>query len=420
MQSTDSEITRATRIIYSSQNLRYPPRGGPELRVVNSILALATISKLTVVIRRWQEPRVSSETLTWLREMSIEIVEESAGLKEPWFSRHGVLRNIANWISLIREPGIAKSARFIVAVAKRKNIQLVWVGYAGISSHLVTSVKRRYPGLKVVADTDSVYSEFLRRTAQHQKGLRYVLALTLSCIRHFQETTMLKIADAVTTVSERDRLTYESLGCQPEKLFAFVNAVNSNDSVYHSIEFETNSETDAEILIIGSFGNHSSPMNRGTMWFIMEVLPLLLKSGVSPRVNVVGKGSLALSEYFSDKNVRIWGQVESVVPFFRHSQLMVVPLLYEGGTRLKIIEAGVFKCPIVSTTLGIEGLDLSPGVHCLCADTPDQMAAAIASLLVDRAKAQKLASALHDHVNSRFTLSSLVEQASDIVSKLQQ
>src|SRR6266849_5368055 len=79
--------------------------------------------------------------------------------------------------------------------------------------------------------------------------------------------------------------------------------------------------------------------------------------------------------------VRVTGTVEDVRPSIAEAEVYVVPLRIGGGTRLKIFEALAMGKPVVSTTVGAEGLPLTSGRHVLLADEPAAFARAVVSLL---------------------------------------
>ncbi len=78
------------------------------------------------------------------------------------------------------------------------------------------------------------------------------------------------------------------------------------------------------------------------------------------------------------------GWVADVVPYYQQSTVCVVPLRAGGGTRLKILEAMALGRPVVSTTIGCEGLEVVDGEHLFIADTPEQFAEKTVRLLRDR------------------------------------
>ena len=93
--------------------------------------------------------------------------------------------------------------------------------------------------------------------------------------------------------------------------------------------------------------------------------------------------------------------------------VMIVPLQIGGGTRLKIVEALALDTPVVSTTIGAEGLGLIDRRHLLLADTTDAFVAATAELLHDRPLAEHLGRTGGELVNRRFRWSVLAEELVD-------
>lgn len=91
--------------------------------------------------------------------------------------------------------------------------------------------------------------------------------------------------------------------------------------------------------------------------------------------------------------VNITGRVDDPVPFYNRSQLAVVPLRSGGGSRLKILEAMALGRPVVSTTLGQEGLSLQDGQEILTADDPQTFANRVVQLLEDKRRRERYAKA---------------------------
>jgi glycosyltransferase involved in cell wall biosynthesis len=128
------------------------------------------------------------------------------------------------------------------------------------------------------------------------------------------------------------------------------------------------------ILFVGAGTYH--PYARGLSWFVKEVQPLVRQAvpalfdivGVPPRHPVGGPG------------VRYVGQVEELRPWYEGTHAVVVPVFEGSGTRLKVIEAAAWGRPIVSTTLGAEGLPVRGGVDYLAADDPRTFADALISI----------------------------------------
>src|SRR5439155_24178750 len=106
------------------------------------------------------------------------------------------------------------------------------------------------------------------------------------------------------------------------------------------------------------------------------------------RLRVVGKAMPeSLTEAARDAGAEPVGYVESMAPEFARAAVLVVPLWIGAGARVKIVEAMAARLPVVTTTLGAEGLGLEPGRHAAFADTPEALGDAIADLLQEPGRA---------------------------------
>jgi glycosyltransferase involved in cell wall biosynthesis len=112
----------------------------------------------------------------------------------------------------------------------------------------------------------------------------------------------------------------------------------------------------------------------------------------------------ALSEAALRAGAEPVGYVEDIYSEFARASVMVVPLWMGAGARVKIVEALAARLPVVTTTLGAEGLGLTPGTHALFADTPESLGDAVADLLMQPGRAQSLAEAGYAFATERFSL----------------
>ena len=96
------------------------------------------------------------------------------------------------------------------------------------------------------------------------------------------------------------------------------------------------------------------------------------------------------------------GEVDDVEPIYRAAAVMAVPLFEGGGTRVKVLEAWALGRPVVSTTVGVAGLDVRPGREALVADDPADFARALRDVVEQRALGEELIGAGRDAVR-RFS-----------------
>jgi glycosyltransferase involved in cell wall biosynthesis len=125
------------------------------------------------------------------------------------------------------------------------------------------------------------------------------------------------------------------------------------------------------------------PNRDGAAFFAAEVLPLVRAHYPGAQFRVVGRyGSMSdVAALQGREGVTVTGEVDDVSAELAAADLVVVPLRFGGGTRVKILEAFAHQVPVVATTVGCEGLEVVDGEHLLVADTPEALAAGCVRLL---------------------------------------
>jgi len=159
-------------------------------------------------------------------------------------------------------------------------------------------------------------------------------------------------------------------------------------------------------------------MDTGARWVLEEVIPKILPTYPNLHFYIVGRGSNVSLGHVNSPNVTVTGEMESVLPYLKHSDIALVPLKFESGTRFKILEAGCCGIPLVSTTLGAEGIPVKHGEHILIADTPDEFAKSIIRLLNEKELGSRLAANCHDLVSQMYSVEALVEEGKGILEYL--
>lgn len=134
------------------------------------------------------------------------------------------------------------------------------------------------------------------------------------------------------------------------------------------------------------------PNIEGVVWFVKQILPLIRQRKPDCRVTVVGRRPdprvQALAS--SDPLIEVTGTVPDVRPFLWNSRVSILPLQVGGGTRLKVYEAMAAGLPVVSTSVGMEGLACRPGRDIVVADTPCDFAERCLCLLDNPSAAERI------------------------------
>lgn len=396
------------RILFTTPILEHPAAGGPQLRIENSIKALSRICELDIVNR---DATTTGQAVNFYRTYATEYHSISIPVQNNLFRKvtspaEKIFKRIVDIKSL-------KQAHFLVKHVDRRHIEILWFGYGNISFNIIKHVKKLRPKLKVVCDTDSIWSRFVLRELQYAKGIRKALVRLIGREKEAEEKDWVNLCDVTTAVSEVDAQYYRNIAKKPDQIHIFSNVIDLESYLLSTTApagFKSPS-----IYLAGSFGHYNSPMDSATRWMLEEVYPLIRKMHPNIHFYIVGRNSDLRFGHLNDPQITVTGRVESVLPYLCNTDVAVVPLQFESGTRFKILEAGACKVPLVSTTLGAEGIHVIDNHNILLADTPNDFANAIVRLIKDKYLAQKIAQNCHDLVIANYSIDSLAEEAKAIL-----
>jgi len=157
----------------------------------------------------------------------------------------------------------------------------------------------------------------------------------------------------------------------------------------------------------------------GILWFASEVLPLIRARLPETRIAIVGRdpGAKLRQLAVADPLIRVTGTVPDIRPWLWGATASIVPLRVGGGTRLKIFEAVAARVPVVSTTIGAEGLPLRHPDQILLADSPADFAAACIELLEQKDGRAAIVESALDHVAAHFSWASVTAQFASILER---
>lgn len=129
------------------------------------------------------------------------------------------------------------------------------------------------------------------------------------------------------------------------------------------------------------------PNEDGVSWFLRDVYPRIRQAASNASLSVVGRNPSVRLRSLAARHpdIEITGRVADVRSYLSEAEVVIVPLRVGGGTRIKIPEAMAMAKPVVSTTVGAEGLPFRHGRELLIADQPEEFAKSVVTLLHDRA-----------------------------------
>jgi glycosyltransferase involved in cell wall biosynthesis len=383
-------------VVFTTSVIHFPTRAGAELRIENCIKALSKVSTLHIVCRLAANNTGGPAAVSHYQQYADSVS----------FTPRQMHGSAASTLDDEQE--------YLTNLAQRVGADVIWLGYGNISYPLLKQLKEK-TRCKVVVDTDSVWSRFLKRGMPFEKNPERRANIEHSGkLKEEEERWGTQLADVTTAVSDIDADYYRGLTEDPKRVHIFPNVIDPE--CYYPVPPPAEFRRPC-VYLSGWFG-HASPMEDAANWFIEEIWPTVHKAVPAAHFYVVGRDSDAVLSHVKDPSISITGSVHSVLPYLANVDVVVVPLRFESGTRYKILEAAMCSRPVVSTTLGAEGLDLHSGRDCLVADKPVQFADAIVTLLNDELLSKELAKNLKQLVSTEYTVESLAKSAEGILNYL--
>lgn len=253
-----------------------------------------------------------------------------------------------------------------------------------------------------VCFTHNVEAEIFSRhlSLAGNPATRWLWSSQLHKMQRF-ERTALRHFTSVIAVSEKDADYFRhSYGV---KQAAAIPTGVDLDFFSWSEPGATSTETSPTVVFTGSMDWMANI--DGIEFFIDEVWPAVVAREPRARLLVVGRNPPAslVNRLRKSPNIELTGFVDDVRPYVRSSRAFVIPLRVGGGTRIKAFEAMAMGCPVVSTAIGMEGLEVEPDVHYLCSDTATAMSDSILRLLRDGELCLRLARTARQLVENRFS-----------------
>jgi glycosyltransferase involved in cell wall biosynthesis len=368
----------------------YPPhplRFGGAIRSYHLLKSLAAAHRVDVICFGAQE------TLPGVRKVLGPGVGEIRIVPEPLFSH---MRRLGQAYSLLSRRSFfslckssRKMSREVEEALHRKSFDAVQSEFYTMGAYVPEC------GTLRVVDAHNVEYDNMRRieflTAPVLR--RHYYRLDAGKMRE-EELAVYRGHDHVICTSERDKAILDLDVPQVGKS-VIPNGVDLEYFSHSGAVQEPHS-----LVFTGSMGY--VPNYDGMHFFLDEIFPLVLQRIPDARIYIVGSGPPASLLAKASPNVIVTGAVDDVRPFVRRAAVFVVPLRMGGGTRLKVLEALAMGRPVVTTTIGCEGIEVEQGETALIEDHAPAFAERIVQLLRDGTAQYRLISRGHELVRERY------------------
>ncbi|MGU8583467.1 glycosyltransferase family 4 protein [Clostridium perfringens] len=227
--------------------------------------------------------------------------------------------------------------------------------------------------LDYILDEHNCEYLIMKRKAKEEKNIfkKIFFEIEYLKLKHYEKKIGNKV-DKIISLSETDKKELENIGVKENKIKVIPIAFSTD-------YIKENLEEKKECLNILFLGTMSwMPNYEGVLWFLKNVIPILRDEKINFKFYIVGKGANEEINYYNNgKDIIILGFVEDLNEYFNLCDCMIVPIFFGSGLRVKIIEAFAKKMPVISTTIGAEGLYVKNRKNILISDSSKEFFSAL-------------------------------------------
>lgn len=365
------------KVLLLTQVLPYPPDSGPKVKTYNMIKYLSRHHDLTLVsfVRGNQNEHVR-QLEQYCRSIHTVQMKRSL-LRDVWYMGLSLLT--CQPFMMIRDDH--RTMRHLVdGLRNDQSFDVVHADQLNMAQY----AKRVPNTFKVLDQHNALWLLYKRLWETMPRGPRKKLLERDWRLLKSYEGRLVQEFDAVLAVSREDRNALQEATGSLLDITVVPIAVDTQEARV------IDRTPGPYILHIGTM--YWPPNIDAMKWFVKQVYPLIREQRTDVQLDIVGayppSEIITLSNNSPGTNVA--GYVEDPKPYLQRAALTIVPLLAGGGMRVKILDSLARGIPIVSTTLGCEGIDVSPEKDILVADTPEAFAAQVLRVLNDPSLAEKL------------------------------
>lgn len=258
----------------------------------------------------------------------------------------------------------------VAGLLAEEEFDVAWLSLYDVAEQYLPLIRRHAPATRVIVDSSDI--QWLR---QH-RGAELAgdeVALAAAQRTREREAAVYAAADLCVAISPADAQATRELA--PGVPIEIVSMVQSFDAAPPSRGGR------AGMLFVGNF--HHAPNVDAVMHFHAAIWPQIRRELPDAHLTLVGTAPPPEVRALADEDVTVTGWVPSVAPYLESALVSIAPLRYGAGIKGKIAEAVAAGLPVVTSTIGAEGMELADGEHALVADEPGAFARAVVALCRD-------------------------------------
>jgi GT2 family glycosyltransferase len=288
---------------------------------------------------------------------------------------------------------------------KTGHFQTAILSRAAVADEVLPSLKGLDKQLKIIFDTVDVH--FLRLEREYKVTGEQKYAEESAFFKK-QETHLAAACDQVWCVTPDDKEVLErEVPTANIKVVPNIHALHDRGNSFNSRE---------GLLFVGNF-NHR-PNVDALRFYFHHILPHIQESLSGLKLYVAGSNMSEEIYDYASADVIVLGYIPDLTPLFSRSRLFIAPLRYGSGMKGKIGQALSYGLPVITTTIGAEGMGLKHGHEAMLVDEPQAFAATVVQAYSSQALWQHLSDKGYEHLKENFSPPVIEEKIIDVIEEL--
>jgi glycosyltransferase involved in cell wall biosynthesis len=303
----------------------------------------------------------------------------------------------------------------LIEILQKENYDVVQIETIFLTPYISTI--RKYSKAKIVLRAHNIEHLIWKRLYTNCKSLfKKIYLLHLVRTLRMHEMKAINQVDGIITISKPDLDFFVTHKCKtPIKVIPFGVIKSAIDAVEPT--FTTNESEEINIGYIGSM--NWMPNIEGINWFLNEVWENVVKKNNKAIFHLAGRNIPKQFYEMDVRNIVIHGEVESADDFIKSNDIMIAPLFSGSGIRIKIIESMLHGKPVVTTTVGAEGINFTDRHDILIANTVDEFVYGILSLSTNADLRKIVGTNAHELIHLDHNMSIITPQLVQFYQSLQ-
>jgi glycosyltransferase involved in cell wall biosynthesis len=370
------------RALFLSPESPYPTIGGGPIRSASVLEYLCRHYSVDTIV--FQETAAPPGKINRMETIHL-----------PYHSKHTIARVIRNSVRLLRNrpPLLDRFSGFHRKIAdfiSGQQYDLAVIEHFWCAPYAA----ELRPCCKTIwLDLHNIESVWHRRLAEQNRGAHALAHDRFARAYATLERIWLPKYDALLVTSSDDAAHVARISPGPNVVI-YPNTLPSADPI----------ERNEDDVIAFSGNLEYEPNQAALRFFLQRIWPLIRQKSPSVKFRILGKNPHAVRRLTkSDARIELIGPMDDAIASLAKAKVAVVPLQSGSGTRIKILEAWAAAAPVVSTTIGAEGLECRDGEHLLIADEPSQFADRVSELLGSPERRVELGQAGRKLCRDRYT-----------------